>query len=119
MTHYNIIGFKNRTVNYEQYLHCVVHIGTPLITDPKDPDALICPECGLPYQESELKHETGPVSKFGSQGTTKAAIFQGKPRKKKLVAQDGGEIPEDDEVARMDIATGNTILRYHEDKIEV
>jgi hypothetical protein len=61
-----MIGFKNSLGNHDPgTLHCPIHIGTPLIKDPKDKESsvLICPECGLPYQETELTHETGPMSK--------------------------------------------------------
>ena len=116
MTHNNIVGFKNKAIEYSDYLHCVVHIGTPLITDPRDPDSLICPECGTPYQEDELKHETGPQSKFGNPSrNTGPKLFQSSRKKTKLIAEDGSEIPEDDQVAMMDLAVGNKILSYRED----
>ena len=104
------------TADHAPYLHCPIHIGRAMVKDPKDPSTLMCPECGLPYQEKELTHETGPESKFGKPG---AGLLLLQPdKKKKLRAEDGTEIPSDDEVAKMDLVEGRKIVSYHEYKIE-
>jgi hypothetical protein len=112
-----MVGFKNMsTAEIAPYLHCPVHIGRPLIKDPKDPDSLMCPECGMPYQENELTHETGPLSKFGKPGSK--MLLQQPDDKKVLRAEDGTPIPPDDEVAKLDLAQGRRIIKYDEYKIE-
>lgn len=112
-----LLGFNNNSTGENApYLHCPIHIGRPLIKDPKDPGTLMCPECGLPYQETELTHETGPESKFGKPGA--GLLLQQPKDKKKLRAEDGTEIPEDDEVTKMDLAEGRRVIKYHEHKIE-
>jgi len=114
---FNVVGFKDLSLSdHAPYLHCPVHIGRQMIKDPKDPNTLMCPECGLPYQEQELTHETGPESKFGKPG---AGVLLLQPDDKKILrADDGTPIPPDDEVAKMDLAQGRRIISYHEEKVE-
>ena len=40
-------------------------------------------------------------------------------KKKKLRAEDGSEIPEDDTLAMHEMQQGLRVLKYHEEKVEV
>lgn len=112
---FNMIGFKDKSIE-GHFLKCPIHVGIHLVPDPKDKSVYICPSCGMPYQEKELTHDTGPQSKFGKPG---AGLLLLQPdAKKKLRAEDGTEIPEDDDVAKMDLAQGRKIVSYHEYKVE-
>jgi hypothetical protein len=112
-----LIGFKNTsTGDHAPYLHCPVHIGRELIVDPKDPDTLMCPDCGLKMSENELMHDTTPTSKFGT--PNKGPMLFQPNKKKKLKAEDGDIIPADDTVAISDLTAGRKILSYNEYKVE-
>jgi hypothetical protein len=114
---FNMCGFKNlSTADHAPYLHCPVHIGNKLIVDKKDPSVLFCPECGDVYQPRELTRETEPISKFGKPGSK--MLLQQPDDKKVLRAEDGTPIPQDDEVAKLDLAQGRRIIKYDEYKIE-
>jgi hypothetical protein len=114
---FNMVGFKDKSLgDHTPYLHCSIHVGKVLIKDPNDADTLICPDCGLSYKETELTHATGPMSKFGKPG---AGLLLLQPnKKKKLRAEDGTPIPEDDTVTINDMQEGRRVLKYHEHKIE-
>lgn len=114
---WNMIGFRDKSLaDHAPFLKCPIHIGTPLVKDPKDPDTLICPECGLPMIETELTHDTGPMSKFGK--PNKSPMLLQPNKKKKLRAEDGNIIPADDTLAISDLAQGRRILSYNEHKVE-
>lgn len=112
---FNLIGFRDKTID-SNFLHCPIHIGRPLVKDPKDSSVLMCPECGLPYQEKELTHDTGPMSKFGKPG---AGLLLLQPdKKKRMISKQGDIIPDNDQDAKMDLAEGRKIVKYYEYKIE-
>jgi hypothetical protein len=114
---FNLIGFKDKnTGDHDPYLHCPIHIGRVLIKDPKDSSVLICPDCGLSFEETELTHETTPTSKFGK--PNKGPMLLQPNKKKRLRAEDGSPIPEDDTIAINDLQQGRRVLKYHEHKIE-
>ena len=111
---FNLIGF-NFSPDITRWRHCSIHEGTRLIKDAKDPDLLLCPECGLSYQTRDTQIDQTIQSKFKPQGQT--SIIQGKP-KKKYVSEAGDVIPADDFDAIADLASGKKIVYYREDKVE-
>jgi hypothetical protein len=113
---FNIIGFdfqKYSNIDPQKWKHCVIHPGSRLISKPDEPGVLMCPLCGTSYLPKDTISEENFEPTVNPKTQTK--IFTTKS-KKKYYDEKGNEI--NDEQLLKDMASGKTIISYHEYKME-
>ena len=109
-----ILGFskyKDKT----QYYHCSIHQGARLLPMPGEEGLYWCPECGTPYNPSEVKSDTKITSRFQVIPTGKL-IQSGKNRGSKdkdYYDKAGNKISKNDPDIMRDIAEGHTVVYYN------
>jgi hypothetical protein len=121
---FTMIGFSKRKDDPSKYYHCQIHQESRLLPMPGEEGMYRCPQCGLPYNASNVKSDTKITSKFSVEPNPKKLLsLREKPDKKYYDAQ-GNEIPKSDKEAMLDLAQGRTIVQYRttedmtEDKIK-
>jgi hypothetical protein len=112
---FNIIGFGLNYSNIDpsRWKHCVVHVGTRLISKPDEPGTLFCPLCGTSY----LPNDTISEERFDPSATPKSQTRIITPKSKKKYYDKQGNLINDEQLLK-DIANGKTVISYHEYKTE-
>ena len=75
----------------------------------------LCPECGVPYNPSNVKSDTHITSRFNIRGG-QPKIVSGRSRgqkDKEYYSKDGTKLPKDDPDILHDLAQGHMIVSYH------
>ncbi|HJR84992.1 MAG TPA: hypothetical protein VJ772_06440 [Nitrososphaeraceae archaeon] len=116
MKGWNLIGFNfpnSSMIDPSKWKKCLVHPGTRLISNPDEPGLLMCPLCGTSYQPNHTISDENFEPTANAKSQTK--IFTAKS-KKKYYDKQGNEI--NDEQLLKDMASGKTVISYHEYKME-
>jgi uncharacterized Zn finger protein (UPF0148 family) len=91
----------------------VIHPGSRLISKLDEPGILMCPQCGTTY----LPKDTISEENFEPSASPKTQTRIMTPKKKKKHYDKQGNLVNDEQLLK-DIASGKTVISYHEYKVE-
>ena len=111
---FNIVGFGiHGSSPWKPTKHCIIHVGTALVSKLDEPGVLWCPQCGMPYKEEDTAKEERFVPESGP--SNRPQIISAKNKSKKYYDKQGNEINDPDLIE--EIKRGMNVISYHEEKV--
>ena len=109
---FSIIGFNKNNKDPSKYYHCPIHQSTRLVPLANEEGMYQCPECGMPFNPSEVLSDTKITSRFSTTQGDRQIVSLTK-KEKVFYDKQGNKLPQNDPDILRDVASGHTIVSYH------